>query len=76
MSKSIDEISDELLTLPVEARAQIAHKLILCLEGEDIAEIESSWIKEAKRRTQELKDGKVRGVLAKDAIRIARESQR
>ncbi len=74
MTESIEEISDELLALPVEARAKIAHKLILSLDEEEVSEIEASWAQEAKRRSNELKEGRVKGILAEDAIRMVRES--
>ena len=63
MASKLDEIEKMIHQLSIKERAILAHHLIETLDdGEsDIDEdkIEQLWIKEAKRRSQEIKNGMV-----------------
>ena len=50
MSTRKDELEVEVLKLPVEARAELAHRLIESLEDSDTGDFEAEWIEEAERR--------------------------
>jgi putative addiction module component (TIGR02574 family) len=54
-----DEILTAALSLTPEARAQLADQLLASLDGEDQKEIDAAWGKEAERRIQEIREGKV-----------------
>jgi len=56
-----DELPSDGLKLPPEERAEVAHKLLLSLEGEEPG-AEASWEEELKRRAREVIDGKVQTV--------------
>ena len=56
-----DELLSDVLKLPVEERAELAHKLLLSLEEEE-AGVEPSWAEELERRAQEVIDGSVKTV--------------
>ncbi len=70
------ELEQKLFALPVEARADIAHRLLESLS--DISEEESDqlWAKVALKRVDELKHGKVQGISGEEALRRAREALR
>ena len=62
MARSIAEIEKELMALPSEDRARLAHDLIVSLDEEDEKlsqeEWEAAWLEEVKRRAEEIDSGK------------------
>ncbi len=58
---SIEEVEREALNLAPDARAKLAHDLVLSLSQMDEQEIEALWLAEAARRDQEMDEGRVRG---------------
>jgi hypothetical protein len=70
MPHSLPEIEKDALGLPPEDRARLAVRLLSSLEGatESPEEIEKLWIKEAERRFQQLCDGVVQGIPARDVF--------
>jgi len=79
MPRTLDELLDEVLALPAEARAQLAESLITSLDdsGEtDPAEVERAWLAEARRRAAKLDTGAVNARPAAEVFRAAREELR
>ncbi|HLF87203.1 MAG TPA: addiction module protein [Nitrospiria bacterium] len=72
MSLTVEKIALELLGLPTKSRALLAEKLIESLEEKQDRDTESLWMREAKKRSREIKSGKVRCRPAKDALKEAR----
>ena len=70
MGNSLPEIERDALGLSPEDRARLAVRLISSLEESAASseEIEKLWIAEAERRFQELRDGVVQGIAARDAF--------
>jgi len=70
MPQSLPEIEKNALQLSAEDRARLAVRLLSSLEEttESPEEIEKLWIAEAERRFQELRDGVVQGIAARDAF--------
>ena len=70
MAHSLAEIEDDALRLSEEDRARLAVRLLASLEEEveSPEEIEKLWLVEAERRFQELRDGVVQGVPARDVF--------
>ena len=60
MQRTLQELEAEALKLPVEARGELATRLLDSLEPSD-AEIQKRWIQEAERRAQEMRSGQVPG---------------
>ena len=70
MPQSLPEIEKNALQLSSEDRARLAVRLLSSLEEstESPEEIEKLWIAEAERRFQELGDGVVQGIPAKEVF--------
>ena len=60
MQRTLQELEAEALKLPVEARGELATRLLDSLEPSD-AEIQKRWIQEAERRAQEMRSDQVPG---------------
>lgn len=72
MSTITEKVCIEALSLPRDARAEIAHRLLVSLENEDFAEdVSELWRAEIARRRQDFRDGTARAVPAEEAIRRA-----
>ena len=75
MPRTVQELEAEALELTVEARGELAAKLLDSLEPSD-TEIQESWIREAERRAEEMRSGRVQGepvaeVLARIRAKLA-----
>ncbi len=60
MPRTLQELEAEALELPVESRSELAVTLLDSLDPSD-AEIQERWIREAERRAEEMRSGRVRG---------------
>ncbi|HZH15581.1 MAG TPA: addiction module protein [Archangium sp.] len=69
-----DELLSDVLRLPPEQRAELAHKLLLSLEaGPEDQDVEAEWDQELERRAREVLDGTVKTVPWKEVeARITR----
>jgi putative addiction module component (TIGR02574 family) len=58
-----DDLLSDVLQLPPEERAEVAHKLLLSLdEGPEDPDAEAEWAQELERRAREVLDGTVKTV--------------
>lgn len=55
--RSIEQLTEEILSLPSASRAILADKLVESLEFDTDSAIQSIWITEAKKRRDEVRDG-------------------
>ena len=62
-----ETIEHTVLNLPMQQRAELAHKLLLSLEDQDEDEIAEAWRVEALRRSAEIDDGSVKTISAEEA---------
>jgi len=76
MTFDLDQITQEALSLPFEARAKLVEQLIQSLDDGKFSDIEEAWIQEAEKRYQELKEGKVRGIPVHEVFAEIREELR
>jgi len=76
MATTVEQLAEQAMTLPSESRARLADLLVESLEGDDLGRIEQLWIAEAKRRRDEVRNGKVDTVPGEDALRQVRDSIR
>lgn len=76
MGNPARELESKALKLSRSARARLAQRLISSLDQKTDAHAEKLWLKEAERRLDELKSGKVAGIPAEKVIKKARSSLR
>ena len=70
MTISVDELAVKAMSLPGEARALLAEKLVESLDQELVQDI---WLIEAKRRRNEIRSGQVKLMPGIDAMESVRE---
>ena len=73
MPMTMEQLTVELLGLPMQHRALLAEKLIASLDDKAVPDTESLWIKEAERRFKEIQDGIAICRPAEDVLRNARK---
>jgi putative addiction module component (TIGR02574 family) len=72
MSTVTEKVCIEALSLPREARAEIAHRLLVSLENEDFSEdVSDLWRDEIARRREDFREGRANPVSADEALRRA-----
>lgn len=62
-------IEQEALHLPIRDRAKLAHRLLESLDNLSESDAEELWLDEAKRRAEEIDQGKVNLVSAEELER-------
>ncbi|MCM1982828.1 addiction module protein [Lyngbya confervoides] len=66
--RSIEQLTEEILSLPGESRALLADKLVESLEFDSDSTIQAVWVTEAKRRRDEVRDGSIQPISGEDAL--------
>jgi len=62
MSNVLSEIEEKVRALSPEDRLELIRKLIADLDGPPDADVDRAWVAEAKRRHQEINEGKVQTI--------------
>jgi len=73
MSTEFEQLKNDLLMLPIESRASLAHALINSLDETVDEDAESLWLDEIRRRDDEIRTGKAKLKPADQVLREARE---
>lgn len=73
MNTQFDQVAADAMKLPVRDRVRLAQQLVSTIDEQPETDVEELWFAEAKRRLQELQTGKVKGIEADEAFRMARE---
>jgi len=76
VSESFDQLRSDLLRLPVKQRAELAHILILSLDGGIDVDAEPAWDAELARRTEQIERGEAHGEPAETVFARPREKHR
>jgi putative addiction module component (TIGR02574 family) len=78
MAHSLVDLEKDVMRLPAEDRARLAVRLLSSLEEttESPEKIEKLWIAEAERRFQELRDGVVKGIPAREVFAELRANRK
>ena len=72
MSTITDKVCIEALSLPRDARVEIAHRLLVSLENEEFSDdVSEAWREEIDRRRQDFREGRANSVSAEEALRQA-----
>lgn len=66
--RSIEQLTEEILSLPSISRAILADKLVESLEFDIDPTIQKSWLVEAKRRRDEVQNGSIQIVPGDKAL--------
>ena len=74
MPMTFDEIEKEALALPSEARAHLAGRLLESLENAEASRIDELWAAEAKRRRDEVRQGRVKTIPGPEGLARVRRS--
>ena len=56
---SANDLEDAVLSLPLKERAELAQKLLESLDSPSEGEARQLWLQEARRRADEIDEGKV-----------------
>lgn len=67
-----ETIEEAILHLPMQQRAELAHKLLLSLENQSEEEISEAWRIKAIRRSAEIDSGAVKTISAEEASAAVR----
>lgn len=71
MPNTLNDLIESAMKLSFQERAQLTRKLLVSLEEPAESEIEQIWIEEAKRRLQEYRNGKSKGIPAEKVFNRA-----
>ena len=71
---TVEQLTEEMLSLPSEARALLADRLVESLDPVEDGQAHELWAAEAKRRRDEVRSGQVKTVPGDEAMARVRES--
>lgn len=74
MSLTIEQIAEEALALPTEARALLADRLVESLDPLEDATIRQLWANEARARRDDVRNGAVKTIPGEEALDRVRKS--
>lgn len=74
MSKSVEQLAEQAMTLPTESRARLADLLVESLDADELGPIDRLWTAEAKRRRDEVRAGHVKTIPGEKALRKVRDA--
>jgi hypothetical protein len=66
--RSIEQLTEEILSLPSASRALLVDKLVESLEFDTDSAIQEMWVTEAKRRRNEVRNGSIQPISGEDAL--------
>jgi Putative addiction module component len=79
MARTLEQIENEVLSLPEESRARLMERLLFSLQGQgapDEEDIARAWVEEAERRDHEMSSGSEEGLPAEKVLSKLRSSLR
>ncbi len=68
MTKTMEKLASEALSLSAQDRAELAEKMVESLVERPDPEIERAWALEAERRLDEIRSGKVELIPGEEAM--------
>lgn len=68
MSKFLEKLENDILSLTPQERAFLADRLLSSLDGDVLSDVDIAWIAEAERRYQEYKEGKRPGINSQEVF--------
>jgi putative addiction module component (TIGR02574 family) len=74
MAMTIEQIAEEALSLPSEARALLADRLVESLDPGEDGPVRQLWAVEAIRRRDEVRSGRVQAIPGDEALARVRSA--
>ena len=74
MSMTVEQIAEEALALPSEARALLADRLVESLDPAEDGYLRKLWAAEALRRRDEVRSGRVQTIPSDEALARVRRA--
>lgn len=74
MKFTVEQITEEALALPSEARALLADRLIESLDSAEDEQIRQLWATEARRRRDDVRSGRIKTVPGEEALARVRRA--
>ncbi len=74
MNMTVEQIAEEALTLPSEARALLADRLVESLDPAEDGYIRQLWAAEAQRRLEDMRSGRVKAIPGDEALERVRQA--
>jgi putative addiction module component (TIGR02574 family) len=74
MSMTVEQIAQEALSLPSEARALLADRLVESLDPAEDNDIRQLWTAEALRRRDDVREGRVETISSEEALARVRRA--
>ena len=74
MSLTIEQIAEEALSLPSEARALLADRLVESLDPLEDGYIRQLWVAEARSRRDDIRNGLIKAIPGQEALDRVRKS--
>ena len=71
---TMEQLAEEALALPTEQRALLADRLVESLDAAEASRIDQLWTSGAKRRRDEVRQGRVRTIPGDEALARVRRS--
>lgn len=71
---NVEQLTEEALSLPSEARALLADRLVESLDPAEDEEVRRLWAVEAKCRRDDVRSGRVKTIPGEEALARVRES--
>jgi Putative addiction module component len=71
--RSLEQLTEELLSLPSASRALLADKLVESLEFDTDPTIQEAWVMQAKQRRDEVRNGSVQPIYGEEALEQVRQ---
>lgn len=68
MPMRVEDLTEEALALPSEARALLADRLVESLDPAEDGHFHRLWVKEAHRRQDELRSGEAESIPGEEAM--------
>ena len=68
MTTTLEKVTHDALDLPQQQRAKLAHTLIVSIDDKTEQDVASAWDAEIKRRVDEIRSGKVKGIPAEEVF--------
>jgi putative addiction module component (TIGR02574 family) len=68
MPMTIEQLAEEALALPSESRALLADRIVESLDVRELSDLDKLWAAEAKRRRDEVREGRVETIPGDEAF--------